>query len=239
MNQRISDLRGLSRLDTGLRGLAKRREEKTRSASAAEAALAESEAGLTSKRDDINRLQREADALNLEVQSVEEQIAKLEAQRNAAKSNKEYQVFTREIDAAKGKVSGLEDEALGRLERIDELTEEEKRSRRSVEDAKAAVASTRTDLAETETSLSAEEADLKSRRGELTARIDPDDLGLYEGILQMRKDSATSAVENGTCCACARRLTPQTENLVTIGEEIVQCMSCSRILYIEDGGGGS
>ena len=82
-------------------------------------------------------------------------------------------------------------------------------------------------------------AELEQRRGEVAARIDPDDLTLYDRIRQMRKGSAVTAVMAGTCRACARRLTPQLENLVMIGNDLVQCMSCSRILYIDDAHGGS
>ncbi len=236
MNQRIRDLRDLSFLDAALRGLADRREMKTRAVSDAEAALAEAESCVASKRDEMRTLQREADALGLDVRSAEEHIAKLEGQRNAAKSNKEYEVFTREIDAEKEKMSGLEDEVLARLERTDVLTEQEKAARLRVAEATAALETAREDLAKAEGAFSSEEADLGAKRGELASRIGPDDLHLYGRIREMRKGSAVSAMEDGSCSACARRLTPQLENLVTIGNDLVQCMSCSRILYGDEGG---
>ena len=239
MNQRIRDLRDLSLLDTALQGLAKRRDRKARAVSEAGAALAEAESGLTSKRDEIKALHVESDAMNLEVKSAEEQIAKLEGQRNTAKSNKEYEVFTREIDAAKEKMGKVEDDVLAELEKADELAAEEKSRERQTKDAAAALEAARRDVEETAKEFSSEEAELEQRRGEVAARIDPDDLTLYERILQMRKGSAVSAVVAGTCRACARKLTPQLENLVMIGNDLVQCMSCSRILYIDDAHGGS
>ncbi len=236
MKQRIRNLRDLSFLDAALRGLAERREMKLRAISDAQAALAEAESSVASKRDEKGKLQREADAMGLDVRSVEEHIAKLEGQRNAAKSNKEYEVFTREIDAEKKKMSGLEDEVLARLERTDVLTEQEKAARVSVGEATDALEAVREDLAKAEGELSSEEADLGAKRGELASRIDADDLHLYGRIREMRKGPAVSAIEDGSCSACARRLTPQLENLVTIGNDLVQCMSCSRILYGGEGG---
>lgn len=231
MNQRIRDLRDLSLLDAALRGLSDRRETKTRAISDAQTALAEAESCVAAKHEEMGKLQREADALGLDAGSAEEHIKKLEGQRNAAKSNKEYEVFTREIDAEKKKMSGLEDEVLARLERTDVLTEQEKAARRTVEDATGALEAAREDLARAEGELSSEETDLGAKRGDLASRIDPDDLHLYGRIREMRKGSAVSAMVDGSCSACARRLTPQLENLVTVGNDLVQCMSCSRILY--------
>lgn len=239
MNQRIRDLRDVSSLDAALRALAERREAKTRAVKTAEEALAGAEAGLTSKREEIRTFQKEADAMNLEILSAEEHVEKLETQRNSAKSNKEYEVFTREIEAEKKKLGALEDEVLVRLERIDELTEQERSSRQKIEEDSAALASAQGELAKAEGEFASEEAGLSRERKELAAKIDPEDLTLYDRILEMRKDSAVSVMEEGSCRACARRLTPQLENLVMLGEEIVQCMSCSRILYVDEEGDGA
>ncbi len=238
MNQRIRDVRDLSLLDTALLGLAKRRDRKARAVSEAEAALAEAESGLTSKRAEIKALHVESDAMNLEIKSAEDQIAKLEGQRNTAKSNKEYEIFTKEINAAKDKMGKVEDEVLAKLERIDGLVAEEKSGELKTKDAAASLEAARKDVEETAKEFSSEEAELEQKRGEVAAKVEPDDLRLYDRILQMRKHSAVSAVMAGTCRACARRLTPQLENLVMMGKELVQCMSCSRILYIDDAQGG-
>ncbi len=231
MNQRIRDLRDLSAVDTELRELSERRQGKVQAIETAEAELAEAEGRLSSKREEIGRLHREVDALNLELQSAEEHAGKLDTQRNSAKSNKEYEVFTREIAAENGKVSGLEDKVLALLEVIDALSEQEKAASRRLDEATAALEAARGELARAEGEFASKEAVLQERRSETSSRIDPDDLELYDRMLIMRRDSATSAVENGICRACARKLTPQTENLVILGEDVVQCMSCSRILY--------
>ena len=69
------------------------------------------------------------------------------------------------------------------------------------------------------------------------SKLDEETRRLYEALLAQR-GSAIAKVQGGSCSACARKLTLQMEVLMDKGEEIVRCMSCLRILYLEDGDAG-
>jgi len=234
MNPVMQTLRDLSDLDTQLRMVARRRDEKIAAEAEAEQGVVEADATCAAKKDEVAKLQKEADAMNLEVKSHEDNIAKIEDQQRKAKSNKEYDIFKREIEAAKEKISVLEDGVLERLERIDAVRVEEKAAQEKLDAAKKTLAAAKKDLAEAEKSISGEEEKLNAQRTEVADKLDPELRHTYERLLNQRKDTALALVRGGVCTLCMRKITRQMEAMLDIGEEIVTCMSCARILYVDE-----
>jgi len=232
MDDAMKIMRRLGKFDTQLRAIAERRAREEQVLAAAERELAEAEAGSSSRREEIKRLQKEADALNLEVKSSEGVVEKLDGQLRTAKSNKEYAILRRELDAAKGKMSDIETEVLVRLERIDEIHGEEKAAAARIEESAGRLKAVRGAVSAVTGKLDAEAAGLRDEREAVASGLDAEDRRLYEGILNQRGDSAIAFVSDGSCSACARKITPQVENLLSLGKEIVHCMSCRRILFL-------
>jgi len=236
MHPALRHMIALSELDSELRRLRERKAAASQQLRRAEERLAEANSALGSHQKEAKRLQREADALNLEVKSAEVEIARLEGQLRGAKSNKEYDILRRELEAAKGKKDQLENAVLERLLEADRIAAEEASARARIEEAQREVQAARESAERVEQEVSSEERALKARRGEFATKLEPEELRLYERLLEQRGDSAIARVSDGFCSACSCRLTPQMGNLLDLGSEIVQCMSCRRILYQEDSG---
>jgi predicted nucleic acid-binding Zn-ribbon protein len=86
--------------------------------------------------------------------------------------------------------------------------------------------------------ISAELAELKQSlervagaRGELVTAIDAKLLTLFELVSKRRNGVAVAEARDGICTICHVRLRPQVFNTIRRNEEIVQCDSCSRILF--------
>jgi len=140
---------------------------------------------------------------------------------------------------------------------LQEQVEHLKKARRDCEDrvldimAEAEVAQVRVDTRATElkkmgedwlgeqSRLSQERADLSAslalleqKREELAARIDSAVLELYQNLIGKRQGRAVAKVEQGMCQGC-RIVLPMSElQRARIGQELVQCSSCERILYV-------
>ena len=56
-------------------------------------------------------------------------------------------------------------------------------------------------------------------------------LALFERVSQHRKGLAMSEARDGLCTQCHVRLRPQVYNELRRNESVMQCESCSRILF--------
>ena len=75
------------------------------------------------------------------------------------------------------------------------------------------------------------------QRTEHARTVDEDALKLYEQVLSKHTDGAMVLVVEGRCASCNINLTPQSYNMVLIGEKPQKCRSCGRICYSEDSPG--
>ena len=71
--------------------------------------------------EDLTKARKHADEKQLLLRSSEAKINDLEAKRNTAKTNREYQLLGEQIEADKMAIKVLEDEILESLERVDEI----------------------------------------------------------------------------------------------------------------------
>jgi predicted nucleic acid-binding Zn-ribbon protein len=80
--------------------------------------------------------------------------------------------------------------------------------------------------------LNAALADLDQKRKDLISRIDAASLELYQGLRRKRQGRAVAKVEQGMCQGCRIVLPLNVLQRARIGQELVQCSSCERILYL-------
>ncbi len=231
MNPALAHLTHLATVDEKLKRFRTRRQKRQDEVTSARSALDEAKTHLGGRDEEVIRLQKEADALNLEVRSAEGEVERLSAQLMTAKSNKEYEVLNREVKAAEAQRGKYEDDVLERLERADAVAEEKVAATAAVEAAKAAVDAAVAAAAELDRELAGDDKALTDDREATLAKLDAETRRLYEALLAQRGNSAIAKVQGGSCSACARKVTAQMEVLMDNGEEIVQCMSCNRILY--------
>ena len=86
-------------------------------------------------------------------------------------------------------------------------------------------------LSREQAELRASLADLEQKREQLAARIDGVSLELYHD-LRRRQGRAVARVEQGMCQGCRLVLSMNELQRARMGQELVQCSSCQRILYL-------
>ena len=72
----------------------------------------------------------------------------------------------------------------------------------------------------------------QQKRSELLAIIEPATLELYQALRIKKQGRAVAKVEQGRCQGCRITLPMSEIQRAWIGEELVQCSSCGRILYL-------
>jgi predicted nucleic acid-binding Zn-ribbon protein len=166
------------------------------------------------------------------VQDLETRRSKYKGQLMEVKTNKEYTAMLHEIEAVEREIRTREDEVLAEMEKAEALSAEVKREealfRTEEERAKA---ETRT-LDERARSLEAQAQRLGAERDSVAAGVPPVRLELFRRVAKARGDAVAEARDE-TCVACHVRLRPQMFMEIKRNDAIVQCPSCSRVLYYE------
>jgi predicted nucleic acid-binding Zn-ribbon protein len=88
------------------------------------------------------------------------------------------------------------------------------------------------ELAERKDALDAEIAELDALRAERAPIIDGGMMQLYERLAANKQGRAVAKVNGGACGGCRISLPMNLITRARAGNELVQCSSCERILYV-------
>lgn len=163
--------------------------------------------------------------------AVQGRLSKYKDQLMEVKTNKEYQAMQTEIQTAEGHVRAHEDRLLERMEETDILTAELKRAESALTAEEAEVARRRQELERELASLESEFERTGAERTRVAAALSSHALALFDHVSRHRRGIALSEAKDGHCLQCHVRLRPQVFNDVRRNDSLIQCESCSRILY--------
>jgi uncharacterized protein len=122
-----------------------------------------------------------------------------------------------------------EDRLLERMEEAETDAAELKAAEAALKTGEVEAAQERTKLDAEEVTTEAELARIGAARSAVP--VSPAAIGLFEHVSRHRKGLAMSEARDGHCTQCHVRLRPQVYNEVRRNEQLIQCESCSRILY--------
>lgn len=189
----------------------------------------------------IREIQRRHDELKAERAENEKHLAENKtylqrAERNLkhAQNQKEYETAMREMDALQKQISNFETKLLEIMSAIEEVEKELSDRADEINSIDARKAEALQSLESEFAAAKAEFDKLSAAREDVLATVPVEDAALYDRLTSRSRDGiAVAAVVNGSCSACHMALRPQMVVDVRRGEELMQCESCSRILYIE------
>ena len=171
-------------------------------------------------------------SLEWELDDIQSKIAKAEEELYSGKikNPKELTSLQHEVEIFKEKRGQLEDKDLEIMEQMESST-----ARR--EAVSSELASVESDWGKRQKEISEEiqqlEAKLKefnAQREEALRKIEPEVAELYAGLKE-RKGKAVAKVEQGICRGCRIQL-PVADLRRARSGDLVQCSSCSRILFL-------
>jgi predicted nucleic acid-binding Zn-ribbon protein len=166
----------------------------------------------------------------------EAEAARERAEKNmdSISTQREYEALDKEIRDASEKEQQYRKD-LQREERLlSDLDEQMKQNAALIE-------AQETELAERRAGIEAEIAEKKQQIDELsdqerrlTPDLDSEVLFKFERIIRNKMGRGIVAIKGNVCMGCHMILPAQFANMVRLGEEIVFCPYCSRILYYEE-----
>ena len=157
-----------------------------------------------------------------------------EKHAESASTQREWEALDKEMQDASGK----EQEFRSKLQReeriIAELDEQMKQNQALIEQQEKELEERRRSIeAEVAEKQAQMEALYKQEKG-ITPYLDPEVLFKFERIIRNKMGRGIVAIKGGVCMGCHMVLPVQFANMVRMGEEIVFCPYCSRILFYEE-----
>lgn len=170
----------------------------------------------------------------LELSQKETQVKKLDGQLSQVKTNKEYNVLQQEIASLKADNSLLEEEIIHILDEVEAAKEEVRKEKEKFLAISKAFQDNDNEMLVREKSLQTSLSDMKQKRDDAVAQLPPELGELYNRIVSKKQGLALARISGEVCTACQMQLRPQLVNEIRLGEQIIVCENCSRILYYEN-----
>jgi uncharacterized protein len=178
---------------------------------------------------DAEKWRRDQDT---QLKDSEQSIAKAKSKLQQVKGGKDYLAAQREVESMRKATSDKEDELLKMMEIIET-------SRTRVATHEADVAALRTSVTREDEAIRGRIQELEStvhtlraERDIVMARVRPDVLRRYQGIV-MKRGLAVVPVRRGSCGGCNMAIPPQLFNVLQRMTSIETCPTCNRIIYWE------
>lgn len=198
---------------------------------ALEARLATATAAVDDVKQRIAANQAARREIDKDLAAVSSRLSKFKNQLMEVKTNKEYQAMQKEMAVAEEEISNHETRMLERMEESDALARELKAAESALRTEQAEVNAGRAKLDDERANAVRELENLMAERSSLTGRLSKEALTLFERIAHGRRGIAVAEARDGLCTVCHVRLRPQVFNEVRRNDSLIQCDSCTRILY--------
>lgn len=186
---------------------------------------------LTACKEQAQNVEKQRKAKELEVQTNEQQIQKNDGQLSQIKKNEEYKAMLHQIEELKKKNEALEEEIIVLMEKADEVQKKVAIEQSALNQEQAVLKEKEQEVQQKISLLDNQIEELKSKRSSGIGKVSNKVLAVYTQVLAKRKDTAMAMVKDGYCGACNMTLNPEEIDQARGGHVLIQCGTCSRILY--------
>jgi predicted nucleic acid-binding Zn-ribbon protein len=231
MNSDLQQLIHLQELDLVAERLRRRVAEMPAARAALDARIASRTEAVDAVKQRVAANQASRRDIERDLAAVQGRLSKFKNQLMEVKTNKEYQAMQKEITMAEAEVSSQETRMLECMEEADTLAVE-------LKSAEAALKADKTEVTREIEQLDTERSEVERKlqqtlqeRQSLAAGISREALTVFERVAHGRKGLAVAEARDGLCTVCHVRLRPQVFNEVRRNDSLIQCDSCTRILY--------
>ncbi len=180
--------------------------------------------------ENLKKARKHADEKQLLLRSSEAKIHDLEAKRNTAKANREYQLLGEQIDADKMAITVLEDEILESLERVDEVNNQQPVAANNLKKVSETLESLKEQVQKETARLEEEVARVMDQLEEAERDLTDETKEIYRRVVKHKGEDGMAVSEGGCCGGCHQQFTGKMLSLLLTGN-VAMCRSCGRLLY--------
>lgn len=198
-----------------------------------ETAFASKANALVAVQERLKHMQLKQKEKEVDLASKEERVKKHDGQLAQVKTNQEYKALQTEIATLKADASLVEDEVLKLMDEVEAAKAGVQKEKEALAAEEQALAREKQQLTEERQAKEKRVSGLDSEREAHLGEVDRETAAAYDRLVTARAGIALARVDGEGCGACQMVLRPQLINEVQLGEKLVFCESCARILYIE------
>ena len=196
-------------------------------------ALVAAESELASQKAQLQEVSKKQKGCEWELEDLQEKVRQLNNKLYSGKTTnpKELVNLEKEVEGLKSQIRLKEDALLGLMSQVEEMEAEVKTTTEEVGRLKREWEQTQETLRPKKSEVDTVLAKLKEERNGLAQQIDSKVLSAYER-LRLASGQAVVKVERGKCQGCHITV-PTSQWQKAKAGDLIQCNSCSRILYVE------
>ncbi len=195
-------------------------------------AVVKAKAQLESEQQRLEELKHQQHTAEWEIDDISNKIAAAEEKlfSGQVKNPKELSSLQQDVDMLKTRRGQLEEKALGVIEQVEQSEAAVAGINAELKTMTADWQRQQKQLAEEMARLKSVLSDFKQKWQRLAQEIEPETVEFYQQLRE-RKGTAVARVEQGICRGCRISL-PTTDLQRARGNNLVQCSSCGRILFL-------
>jgi predicted nucleic acid-binding Zn-ribbon protein len=231
LNQNLSPLIELQKLDLRIMEIKEQRRKIPARLQAVETPLREAQQQLQEASTSVETFNKERRSHEKDLEAHEAHTEKMKSRLSELKSNKEYQAHLFEIEVANKKKGDIEEKILLCMEKVELVQRTAKEAKEKLSVVEKAFVQEKTAADELEHKLSTELADLEAQQEVRSTHVEKGLLSRYNKIKAARKDQALAEIKEGICSGCRLQLPPQLISEVKRSQDLHTCPYCRRMLY--------
>lgn len=196
--------------------------------------LVKARLGLEEERKQLADLLKRQKEMEWEIEELSVKITAVDEKLygGSVKNPKELASLSEECDHFKAHRRELEDRVLEIMSDVESAQNRVDVKKREVEGVEAEWQAEQAQLLEQQAQLNDELAKLDEDHRLLVSQIDRNSVGLYEELRGAGRSESVAKVEQGMCQGCRINLPMSKLQRARMGQELVQCSNCGRILYV-------
>jgi predicted nucleic acid-binding Zn-ribbon protein len=196
-------------------------------------ALVAAESKLASQKEQLEDARKKQKNSEWELEDLQEKVRQINSKLyvGTITNPKELVNLEKEVKGLKSQIGPKEDVLLGLMSQVEEIEAKEKTTAEEIEQLKREWKQRQETLGQRKSEVETVLAKLRGDRNGLEQQIDSEALNTYER-LRLTSGQAVVKVERGKCQGCHITV-PTSQWQKAKAGDLIQCTSCSRILYLE------
>jgi len=194
---------------------------------------------LEAKKEEIQLTKIQSDRLELELKTQDEQIVRLRASLNTAKTNKEYAAVLTQLNTTKADNSKVETQILELLRDIEADEAESEKIQSQIDEQKQTLERTRKETEMLTTKYQAEIEEIQAEWDQVAQTIPDGPLQVFKRVAETYDGEALAVIdrqggktESYTCGGCFMGITAESVNVLMTKDDIIRCPNCTRVLVL-------